>query len=190
GAIEAQLGRTNVEQREEAERKGRRRAEEKRKEQGEADLTAVSIRGPKGAKGEEPTRNKKRGKGDLYQEFARPERTDTPRGLPAVRTTGPLLPTSRAGTTFPTFEQLTSSILNHLDRNGTAMVEKELGERNFGFDSLKYMNRDMSPDSPPPEPCCRDTIAAVVSRRCPLPTIVSNCSPGERHPGVTEVTVA
>ncbi|CAL8250324.1 unnamed protein product [Boreogadus saida] len=23
------------------------------------------------------------------------------------------------------------------------MVEKELGERNFGFDSLKYMNRDM-----------------------------------------------
>ena len=24
-----------------------------------------------------------------------------------------------------------------------AMVEKELGERNFGFDSLKYMNRDM-----------------------------------------------
>ena len=25
----------------------------------------------------------------------------------------------------------------------SAMVEKELGERNFGFDSLKYMNRDM-----------------------------------------------
>ena len=23
------------------------------------------------------------------------------------------------------------------------MVEKEFGERNFGFDSLKYMNRDM-----------------------------------------------
>ena len=23
------------------------------------------------------------------------------------------------------------------------MVEKELGERNFGFDSLKYMNHDM-----------------------------------------------
>ena len=25
----------------------------------------------------------------------------------------------------------------------SAMVEKEFGERNFGFDSLKYMNRDM-----------------------------------------------
>ena len=25
----------------------------------------------------------------------------------------------------------------------SAMVEKELGERNFGFDSLKYMNHDM-----------------------------------------------
>ncbi|CAL8380048.1 unnamed protein product [Boreogadus saida] len=25
------------------------------------------------------------------------------------------------------------------------MVEKELGERNFGFDSLKYMNWDMPP---------------------------------------------
>ena len=24
-----------------------------------------------------------------------------------------------------------------------AKVEKELGERNFGFDSLKYMNHDM-----------------------------------------------
>ena len=38
------------------------------------------------------------------------------------------------------------------------MVEKELGERNFGFDSLKYMNCDMSPvaarhyrrEAPPP----------------------------------------
>ena len=25
----------------------------------------------------------------------------------------------------------------------SAMVENELGERNFGFDSLKYMNHDM-----------------------------------------------
>jgi hypothetical protein len=25
----------------------------------------------------------------------------------------------------------------------SAMAEKELGERNFGFDSLKYMNLDM-----------------------------------------------
>ena len=44
-----------------------------------------------------------------------------------------------------------------------AMVEKELGERNFGFDSLKYMNRDMEEkgivacDCLPPE------------HRCPLP---------------------
>ena len=43
------------------------------------------------------------------------------------------------------------------------MVEKELGERNFGFESLKYMNRDMegkgivARDCPLPEP------------RCPLP---------------------
>ncbi|CAL8250921.1 unnamed protein product [Boreogadus saida] len=42
----------------------------------------------------------------------------------------------------------------------SAMVEKELGERNFGFDSLKYMNRDMEEkgivacDCLPPEPCC------------------------------------
>ena len=27
----------------------------------------------------------------------------------------------------------------------SAMVEKELGERNFGFDALKYMNCDMPP---------------------------------------------
>ncbi|CAL8362364.1 unnamed protein product [Boreogadus saida] len=42
------------------------------------------------------------------------------------------------------------------------MVEKELGERNFGFDSLKYMNRDMEVkgisllpafEAPPPR-CC------------------------------------
>ena len=37
----------------------------------------------------------------------------------------------------------------------SAMVEKELGERNFGFDSLKYMKCDMLPaagcrQSPPP----------------------------------------
>jgi hypothetical protein len=35
------------------------------------------------------------------------------------------------------------------------MVEKELGEKNFGFDSLKYMNCDMLPaagfcEAPPP----------------------------------------
>ena len=40
----------------------------------------------------------------------------------------------------------------------SAMVEKELGERNFGFDSQKYMNCDMLPvaarhhgrEAPPP----------------------------------------
>ena len=42
------------------------------------------------------------------------------------------------------------------------MVEKESGERNFGFDSLKYMNCDMeekgivAPEGPAP-------------RHCPLP---------------------
>ncbi|CAL8349286.1 unnamed protein product [Boreogadus saida] len=40
------------------------------------------------------------------------------------------------------------------------MVEKELREWNFGFDSLKYMNRNMEEkgivarDCLPPEPCC------------------------------------
>ena len=40
----------------------------------------------------------------------------------------------------------------------SAMVEKEFGERNFGFDSLKYMNRNMeekgivASDCLPPEP--------------------------------------
>ena len=34
------------------------------------------------------------------------------------------------------------------------MVEKELGERNFGFDSLKYMDCDM-----PAKGCVRLTIA-------------------------------
>ena len=51
----------------------------------------------------------------------------------------------------------------------SAMVEKELGERNFGFDSLKYMHCDMDEkgivalDCLPPEPHCplpRGTTAA------------------------------
>ena len=47
----------------------------------------------------------------------------------------------------------------------SAMVEKELGERNFGFDSLKYMNLDMeengivASDCLPPEPRCQGTTA-------------------------------
>ena len=52
----------------------------------------------------------------------------------------------------------------------SAMVEKELGERNFGFDSLKYMNCDMEEKGIddraclPPEPRCRGTTAwAAVS---------------------------
>ncbi|CAL8336602.1 unnamed protein product [Boreogadus saida] len=40
----------------------------------------------------------------------------------------------------------------------SAMVEKELGERNFGFYSLKYMNRDMEE---------KGIVAAIVSRRSP-----------------------
>ena len=34
------------------------------------------------------------------------------------------------------------------------MVEKELGERNFGFDSLKYMNCDMPPVAARRSPHC------------------------------------
>ncbi|CAL8285268.1 unnamed protein product [Boreogadus saida] len=47
----------------------------------------------------------------------------------------------------------------------------ELGERNFGFDSLKYMNHDMEEngivarDCLPPEPRCRGTTAARHDRR-------------------------
>ena len=43
----------------------------------------------------------------------------------------------------------------------SALVEMELGERNFGFDSLKLLNRDMEEkgivarDRLPPEPRCR-----------------------------------
>jgi hypothetical protein len=56
----------------------------------------------------------------------------------------------------------------------SAMVEKELGERNFGFDYLKYMNRDMEEkgivtrDCLPPEPRCPGTTpsAAVVPWQC------------------------
>ncbi|XP_030231732.1 actin cytoskeleton-regulatory complex protein pan1 isoform X3 [Gadus morhua] len=83
---------------------------------------SVSIRGPKGgqgAKGEEPTRNKKRGKGDLYQELARPERTDTPRGLPAVRPPGPSSHHPEQDY-FPYVRTADIIHLEPLDRNGTA----------------------------------------------------------------------
>ena len=69
----------------------------------------------------------------------------------------------------------------------SAMVEKELGERNFGFDSLKYMNHDMeekeivasdclpleprfplpAAEGPPPRRCPLQE--AVVPKRYPLP---------------------
>ncbi|CAL8378704.1 unnamed protein product [Boreogadus saida] len=50
-------------------------------------------------------------------------------------------------------------------------LEKVLGERNFGFDSLKYMNRDMEEkgivarDCLPPEPRCRLPAAVRHQRR-------------------------
>ncbi|CAL8378930.1 unnamed protein product [Boreogadus saida] len=50
-----------------------------------------------------------------------------------------------------------------------AMVEKELGEKNFGFDSLKYMNCDILPAAgsheapPPPRTTARQR--AAVSRQ-------------------------
>ena len=67
------------------------------------------------------------------------------------------------------------------------MVEKELGERKFGFVSLKYMNRDkeekgiVARDCLPPEP------------RCPLPApwrwcLGSGCSLPPRG-SVTPVVV-
>ncbi|CAL8295675.1 unnamed protein product [Gadus morhua 'NCC'] len=44
------------------------------------------------------------------------------------------------------------------------MVDKELGERNFGFDSLKYMNHDMEEK----EIVARDCLP--LEPRCQLPT--------------------
>ncbi|CAL8253199.1 unnamed protein product [Boreogadus saida] len=43
------------------------------------------------------------------------------------------------------------------------MVEKDLGERNFGFDSLKYMNRDMEEKGIVARNCLPQ------KPRCPLP---------------------
>ena len=62
------------------------------------------------------------------------------------------------------------------------MVEKELGERNIGSGSLKYMNRDMeekgivATDCLPPEP------------RCPLPAPWWWCSSGQRAAGLSAPT--
>ena len=62
----------------------------------------------------------------------------------------------------------------------SAMVEKELGERNFGFGSLNYMNHDMEekgivardclqPDSrcPLPAACCRGGGASAAGSGAP-----------------------
>ncbi|CAL8393550.1 unnamed protein product [Boreogadus saida] len=48
-------------------------------------------------------------------------------------------------------------------KRALAMVEKELGERNFGSDSLKYMNHDMEEKGI----VARDRLP--IERRCPLP---------------------
>ena len=40
----------------------------------------------------------------------------------------------------------------------SAMVEKELGEWNFGFDSLKYMNCDMLPASAGGQPAASGSV--------------------------------
>ncbi|CAL8386890.1 unnamed protein product [Boreogadus saida] len=53
--------------------------------------------------------------------------------------------------------------------DSVAMVEKELGERNFGFDSLKYMNHDKeekgTAEGPMPWRCPLQEV--VVPKRCP-----------------------
>ena len=50
------------------------------------------------------------------------------------------------------------------------MVEKELGERNFGFDSLKYMNGNMLPAAgcreAPPQRSTTAQQRAAGSRQC------------------------
>ena len=59
------------------------------------------------------------------------------------------------------------------DETTAVMVEKELGERNFGFDSLKYMNHDIEEKG-------------IVSRlspasHCPLPA--ARCRSSEAPAG-------
>ena len=67
------------------------------------------------------------------------------------------------------------------------MVEKELGERNFGFDSLKYKNHDMKEkgivarECLPLESRCRGTTSsalqeAEVPKRCPATIPFSSLS--------------
>ena len=54
----------------------------------------------------------------------------------------------------------------------SALVEKELGERNFGFDSLKCMSQDMEKKGIFARDCPRFPLPAAEGpppRRCPLP---------------------
>ena len=65
----------------------------------------------------------------------------------------------------------------------SAMVEKELGESNFGFDSLKYMNRDMEEE----RIVARDCLSASAITTRPSPpdhhhrTITTGPSPPDHH---------
>ena len=73
----------------------------------------------------------------------------------------------------------------------SAMVEKELEERNFGFDSLRFrLNSDMevkgivARDSLPPEPCCRCPGArAPPPRGRGAPPPRGTAATGHRRPG-------
>ncbi|CAL8266872.1 unnamed protein product [Boreogadus saida] len=47
----------------------------------------------------------------------------------------------------------------------SAMAQKELGERNFGFDSLKYMNRDMEEKGIVARDCFGITASALPAAR-------------------------
>ena len=63
------------------------------------------------------------------------------------------------------------------------MVEKELGERNFGFDSLKYMNCDMLPAAgfPRGTTAAKDTTArqrAAGSRQRAVQSTTDLCGSG------------
>ena len=59
----------------------------------------------------------------------------------------------------------------------SAMVEKEMGERNFGFDSLKYMNREekgiVARDCLPLEPRCRGSGPSNAGSEAPAGEIQS-----------------
>ncbi|CAL8399055.1 unnamed protein product [Boreogadus saida] len=68
---------------------------------------------------------------------------------------------------------LISTAQRHVVGDISAMVEKELGERNFCFDSLKYMNRDMEE---------KGIVAPLPAAEAPPPRAVGSAEAGTVSP--------